>query len=68
MTKLIAVLSLAALFTVAAPRGLSAAGCTEDYIGCIADAGLLDEPFRTMKDIECATNWAGCLARNLKFW
>ena len=68
MTKLIAVLVAAAGLTVATPRDVSAAGCTEDYMGCVSDAGLLPEPYRSMKDLECGAAYTGCVVKLLKFW
>ena len=68
MTKVIAVFSLAAVLTVAAPRDVLAGPCTDDYTLCIAEAGLLAEPFQSMADVECGANYVGCVARALKFW
>jgi hypothetical protein len=68
MTKVIAVLSLAAVLTVAAPRDVLAGPCTDAYSRCIAEAGLLSEPFRSMADVECGAGYVGCVARALKFW
>lgn len=68
MSKVIAVFSLAAVLTVAAPRDAQAGGCTDDYTICIAEAGLLQEPFKSMADVECGAKYVGCVARALKFW
>jgi hypothetical protein len=67
MAKLLAILSLAVAFSLVSPRD-AAASCTEDYVSCIAEAGLLEEPFRTMQDVECAAEWAGCVTKKLRFW
>lgn len=51
------------------PTGLEAGpSCSEEYMKCIAAAGLLPEPFRTAADVECAAELIGCIARKLKFW
>lgn len=68
MTKLIAVLSLAAVATIATPKDVAASDCTEGYMSCINDAGLLAEPFRSMKDAECGAGYVGCVGSLLKFW
>jgi hypothetical protein len=68
MVKLLAILSLAVAFTFAVPRDAAAESCTQSYIGCIAGAGLLEEPFRTMQDAECTFEYFGCLVSKLRFW
>jgi hypothetical protein len=67
MVKLLAMLSLAVAFSLVSPRD-AAASCTDDYMICIAGAGLLEEPFRTMQDVECAAEWTGCVTKKLRFW
>jgi hypothetical protein len=68
MTKLLAVLSLLLAFSLVSPGEASATNCTKDYMACIADAGLLEEPFRTMADLECGASYTGCLVSKLRFW
>lgn len=68
MIKLIAVFSLAAILVMAAPESVAAETCTEEYSLCIAESGLLEEPFRSMGDLECGASYVGCVGKRLKFW
>lgn len=67
MVKLAAILSLIVAFSLITPQE-AAANCTDNYISCIAEAGLKEEPFRTMQDAECIATYAGCVISRLRWW
>jgi hypothetical protein len=83
MTNFMKVLTIVAAAALVAPLPVSAlaieepveeavddqeGSCTEQYIQCIAEAGLLEEPFRTMADLECGAEWTACVAKKIIFW
>jgi hypothetical protein len=68
MSKFIAVLSVLVAFSLATPGEASATDCTEEYMQCIAEAGLLPEPYRTMADVECGAAYTGCIVKKLRWW
>ncbi len=64
MRKLIAVLTLALATVALAPRPAAAqeADCTRNYVSCLNDSYDLEGIFQTMADIECFTEYLGCIA------
>jgi hypothetical protein len=82
MTELMKVLTIVVAAAFVAPLPVAAlatedpveesadgeGSCTDQYIVCIADAGLLEEPFRSMADLECGAAWTACVASMFKFW
>ncbi|MFW6202216.1 MAG: hypothetical protein ACOC8B_06545 [Gemmatimonadota bacterium] len=63
-------LAVLAFSLAAAPDAALASDpdCTEQYSDCIEEAGLLDSPFQEMADVECAAEYAGCVAKKLIAW
>ena len=48
----------------------TAVNCTDQYASCLNSASAyIDAPvLRTMAETECGFEYAGCVARKLKFW
>ena len=67
MRKLIVVLSLVVGTVAFAPRAVTAqeADCSRDYVQCLNDSYDLEGIFQTMADLECAAEYAGCVARKI---
>ena len=66
MTKLIAVLALAAATVAFSPRPMAAqdADCTRNYTSCLNDSYDMEGILQTMADIECFSEYLGCIAKD----
>jgi hypothetical protein len=65
MTKLMMILAIAGSAVAFVPEPAAAASCTEEYAQCLNDSWALQAALRTLADVECFAEYAGCVRRSL---
>lgn len=65
MTKLITMVAIAGSALTFAPEPVEASECAAQYTKCLNDSWMLKGAMQLLADVDCFSEYAGCVRRNL---